>query len=299
MCSTHNLPMSSEQAPRRYYSLRTHAEPALSRLDLSQVRPLFSALFADFQDRGYFIEALGSACVDSGWEPGTFGNDPGRYVMRILRKPNVWPVPEKVDTYAESDLFDIIEFLYDHVSAPVVTDDTYFHPWGDCGYHYDVFDKAAEQRAFRDEVNALLRDYQDGYEISPEGEICFLGDLGLDTLLSASLPSIDVENVDARVEAAVTKFRRRGASLDERHDAVRTLADVLERLRPQFKGVLNHKDEADLFEIANRFGVRHNDAKQQTNYERPLWLSWMFYYYLATIHLAVRRIKLAAGAGTA
>jgi hypothetical protein len=81
--------------------------------------------------------------------------------------------------------------------------------------------------------------------------------------------------------------------MDERRDAVRDLADVLEFLRPQAKAVLASKDEADLFNLANNFGIRHHNAGQKTDYDPAIWLSWAFYYYLATIHAVTRLIEKA------
>jgi len=65
----------------------------------------------------------------------------------------------------------------------------------------------------------------------------------------------------------------------------------LEYLRPQLKEVLTKKDESDLFNIANNFGVRHHNESQKTDYDKPIWYSWMFYYYLATIHASLRLVE--------
>ena len=72
---------------------------------------------------------------------------------------------------------------------------------------------------------------------------------------------------------------------------MRDLADVLEFLRPQAKLVLASKDESDLFELANSFGIRHHNQRQKTGYDSAIWHSWMFYYYLATIHAVTRLIE--------
>jgi hypothetical protein len=72
------------------------------------------------------------------------------------------------------------------------------------------------------------------------------------------------------------------------------LADVLESLRPRLKSVISSRDEGDLFNIANNFGIRHKNDRQKTKYDENLWLSWMFYFYLATLHLAIRRLEKAA-----
>jgi hypothetical protein len=68
------------------------------------------------------------------------------------------------------------------------------------------------------------------------------------------------------------------------------LADVLESLRPKIKTALSSKDESDLFNIANNFEIRHKNSRQQSEYD-PIWLSWMFYFYLATIHAITHRLK--------
>ena len=106
----------------------------------------------------------------------------------------------------------------------------------------------------------------------------------------ADIPTNDT-NVQTRIDAAIIKFRRHGSSLDDRRQAVRDLADVLEYLRPNLKTLLSKKDEADLFNIANNFGIRHHNEKQKTNYDTAIWLSWMFYFYLSTIHVVLRKIE--------
>ena len=55
--------------------------------------------------------------------------------------------------------------------------------------------------------------------------------------------------------------------------------------------LLTKQDENDLFNIANNFGIRHHNDQQKTSYDTALWLSWMFYFYLATIHVVLRKIE--------
>lgn len=47
----------------------------------------------------------------------------------------------------------------------------------------------------------------------------------------------------------------------------------------------------DLFNIANNFGIRHYNKEQKTNYDQNIWLSWMFHFYLATLHASLRLIE--------
>lgn len=271
-----------------YYSVRTGKNPLSERFDLPALRELFRTLFVHFEDEGYFQEALGYECVDAGFVPGSLGHDLEGALLLELRKRDLTPIRSKIDSYAEDDLFDMIEFLYEHCSKPV---ERHYHSWSDCGWHCETFDREPGRQEFRAKVNKVLALYGPGYELSVDGELLTLADTGLDGLFEAPIPNVDPDNISARVEAARNKFRRYRSSLDERRDAIRDLADVLEFLRPQMKGVLTSKDEADIFNLANNFGIRHHNDRQKTQYDKPIWLSWMFYYYLATIHAVVRLIE--------
>lgn len=275
---------------RRYYSTRTGKNPDASRYDLPILLRLFSDFYLEFLDKGYFQENFGYYCVDAGDVSGKLGSNIEAQMFRAIRKPNLWPIQKKCESYSEDDLFDVIEFLYDHVSKPI---EGYFHRYADCGHHYDTFDKKIGQQEFRDCINQILCDYKEGYEISDNGEILELPEQGLENLLAANLPTYDPDNIEQRVQAAILKFRRYRSSLDERRDAIRDLADVLEFLRPQLKTIISKKDEGELFDIANNFGIRHHNDKQKQDYDKAIWYSWMFYYYLATIHAGLHLLKKA------
>lgn len=271
-----------------YYSVRSGKNPLSDRFDLPTLRDLFRTLFVHFEDEGYFQEALGYHCVDAGFVPGTLGHDLDGALLLELRKRNLTPIRGKIGDYAEDDLFDMIEFLYEHCSKPIKR---HYHSWSDCGWHCETFERESGRQEFRAKANRVLALYGPGYELSADGEILGLADTGLEGLFEAPIPGIDPENILARVEAARNKFRRYKSSLDERRDAIRDLADVLEFLRPQLKNVITSKDESDLFNLANNFGIRHHNSTQKITYDKHIWYSWMFYYYLATIHAVVRLIE--------
>ncbi len=211
--------------------------------------------------------------------------------MRHLRKRDFWPIEEKLSSYSEDDLFDVIELLYDLVSQPT---EGFYHEYENCGMHYSKYNQPSGQAEFRAEINEILSDYKDGYELAENGEIVEKADKGLETLLSAKLPSSAGENAQHRMEEAIALFRKRHASVTDRQNAVLMLAGIFETLRPKLKGVITQKDESDLFNIANNFEIRHQNDKQKTQYDRPLWLSWMFYFYLATLHFATRRLDVSS-----
>ena len=199
----------------------------------------------------------------------------------------MWPVQQYYVDYTEDDLFDMIEYLHEHVPKPI--DGTY-HNYGGCGMHWETFNKAEGQQEFREKINEMLALYREPFILDHNGDILLKPEKGFEKIFEADIPSND-QNVYLRVDAALLKFRKHGASLDDRRQAVRDLSDVLEYLRPHMKSLLNKKDEDDLFNIANNFGIRHHNDRQKTNYDTAIWLSWMFYFYLSTIHVVLRKIE--------
>ncbi len=272
---------------RRYYSVRTGKHPAGERLDLAALKKLFFAMFQKCERDGYFQRHLGINCTD-GYIEGTVG-DVASFVLFALRKENIWPIWQHWQGYSEEDLLDVIELLHDHASVPASEGE--YHRFNDCGYHYDQFDEGEGRRAFREDINLLLSDYDRGYELAESGEIVELADEGFDVLVRAALPPGSPARVEDRVRVAVQKYRRYRATPEDRLDAVRDLAGALEYLRAQLKGVLLPKDENDLFNIANGFAIRHQNATQKAEYDRDIWLPWMFYLYLSTIHASIRLLR--------
>jgi hypothetical protein len=128
----------------------------------------------------------------------------------------------------------MLEFLFDHISKPT---ERRYHEYSACGWHCTKFDRVAGQQEYRDKLNRLLRAYDSGFEISEQGEVVAIPPTGFEPLLHAALPHPDAGNVTSRVDAAIRKFRRHRSSIEDRRDAVRDLADVLEFLRPLLKGL--------------------------------------------------------------
>ena len=166
-----------------------------------------------------------------------------------------------------------------------------YHSWNNCGWHCHTFDREAGRTEFREKVNRILREYADGYELSKDGEILSLPQSGLEPLLEEPFPTHDPHNVDPKIQAAIRRFRRHRASPDDKRHAIRELADVLEFLRPKLTEVLTSRDENDLFNIINNFGLRHHNESQKVEYHKDIWYDWLFYFYLAAIHGAIRLMK--------
>jgi len=204
-----------------------------------------------------------------------------------IRKKNLWPIDNNAKSYSEDDFFDVMEFLFQHVSKPI---DGTMHSYNECGLHWETFNQADGRREYRERINQILQHYEKTFELSEKGEVLQSPEVGFEPIFNADVPSKDLNVVD-RINAATLKFRRHGSGIDDRRQAVRDLADRLEYLRPKVQTLLTSKDESDLFNIANNFGIRHHNDKQKTSYDAAIWLSWMFYFYLSTIHVVLRKIE--------
>jgi hypothetical protein len=246
---------------------------------------MISDVFEGLSREKWFDETFGTTCPDQREGGGLAGYDPAGYIYRRTWLQDAWPIERKLKGTDELTLFTLVEFLFDQVSKPVRTTGARYHEFGNCGYHYDKFDGSAGRLRWRTEVNDILQFYGEGFELDGTGHLRRIGQFGLRELLSAKLPkTADPTAVTTKVDHAVDKFRAGRSTLKDRQDAVRELADVLAFLRNDAQKFLERKDEADLFLVANNFAIRHNNDRQKRDY-RAGWLSWMFYWYLSTIHL--------------
>jgi hypothetical protein len=82
-------------------------------------------------------------------------------------------------------------------------------------------------------------------------------------LVDEVIEDADTECANA-VAHAVALFRARQATRQSRRSAVIELAGILERRRSLLKEHLLTRDESALFEIANKFDIRHRSEAQKT-----------------------------------
>ncbi len=265
---------------RAYWSARNgrRAVPVLTR---AQVLGLFGSLFVETETRGDFQEHFGYWCVDEGEVPGKFGPRVNDRLLLVLGHENVWPADKTVETWSDDTLFDMVEFMFDHVSRGVEGRN---HTFGQCGMHYSSFQAAPAQADFRARANELLTHLEPPYELTAAGEVVRTVPDGVAPLLTTAPRHLPKTQADM-VNAAITKYRAHRSTTTDRRDAVRDLADVLENLRVQVKEQMPQKDEAMLFQIANTFWIRHNKPNERREYDHEAWWAWLFYVYLASIAL--------------
>lgn len=287
-----------------YYSARTGKMPSPPRIGFPKLKTLSSLIIRKHIKNGYLEEAFGYRDL-KGWNEGLITDswsdeEINSFIFIELKKEGLWPIDRNIADYTEDDLFDIIELFYRIISKPSVVPDevnlaTYptFHLLAVLqpkGYlTHKEFSKAEAQKEYRDDINKVLVLYKDGFELSKEGSILIKLKDGLAELLVQPEYLIDNDNVESRIHRAVEKFQRSRSSIEEKIEAVRILADVMEYVDDLLggRGTMNgvQKDEQDLYNIVNNFGIRHSKKSQQRDYQKEPYLTWMFFSILATIRL--------------
>lgn len=263
---------------RRYYSSRKRP----GNLSLDELYGKLQGLYLLFRDKDYLKEKAG---ITKSQFP-----DAIQYEASIALTFQPFPITKwSSEEITEDHVFDTLEFLYDYVSKPfgwglTSTETGYTY------YDYNGYDEESGRAEFREKANAFLADYKSGYELTADGVVVELGTGGLQHILNAEITPYDEVHVDSKVRHAIGVWRKRRASVHDKKAAIRELADVFEWLKKarNLSTVLDRKDEAAIFEIANNFGIRHHDPRQKTNYDPGIWYSWIFHFYLATYHAAVR-----------
>jgi len=264
---------------RLLYSQRQGLRP--NQITLLQLKRVVEGLYGDWERAGLFQEWFGYDCVDAGQVPGKAGEHPSAYVFRQTLSDRIWPIPRHLADWSESELFDAVEFMWQYASAG--TDD-YYHPWNNCGFHFKQFDQHAGRERLRTELNPLLALYDTGYELTADGEVSQILKLHIAELIEAPLPIETPDEVARAIRRAVKLYRQRGSSADEWREAARELAGAFEFLRPQVQAVLSTKDDDLIFDLANRFHIRHSRSGQISRYDAR-WLRWVVEIYLSTLFL--------------
>ena len=274
--------LREHRTPRPYWSARHGAVTHGPSRSPDQLRVDFARLISSLQADGYLDRALPKLCVDDheGVEP-----DPEALLADRLGISGLWPL--QPNQWSENVFYDLIEVFHDLVARPRRRR---YHSWNQCGWHYRDFATDVGRALYRWKVNTLLeaggvelRLAEDGEDI---GRLVHRVDDARTDLIERTLASPD-RGVAGRVAHAIALFRGRAATEHDKRSAVVALALVLEERRQFLKTALFRDDEGALFQIANKFAIRHQDTKQRTDYD-PMFLDWIFWCYLSTIELSDR-----------
>lgn len=269
-----------ESASRPYYSQRggsnTSGEVSLEEL-VRRIRAVVNGL----NRKSFFAEVLGYDCVDSPYEKNATEETE---LETRLGKGRLASLAGGEWTF--DDLCDYVEMFHDLAARPKTG---FFHDYMGCGFHPTSFAKASGQTIYRWAINNVFAQAHWKYALADDGEdigwITHALSVGSELLISEVIASSE----DNEIPHAVSLFRSRGSSRETKRSAILSLAGILERDRDLVKELLQSKDEGALFEIANKFDLRHRKPGQREDYDIA-FLDWIFYWYLATAHL-VQQVK--------
>jgi hypothetical protein len=240
----------------------------------------FAALIGDLYRRGYFGRTLPPPCVDD-YEPV----EESTVLAERLGVPGLWPL--RTDTWDEDTFFGLIEVFHDLAVRPR---ERTMHSYNGCGWHYSAFGTDTGRALYRWRINRLLASAGLPLRLAKTGEdtgrLVRTVDEGRADLLQRALQGPD-PGVAERVAHAIALFRARAATVHDKRSAVITLAGLLEERRELIHDKIGTKDEGDLFGIANNFAIRHQRRGQHADYD-PIFLDWIFWWYLATLELTDR-----------
>lgn len=285
-----------DRAPRPYFADRqVPTDPSLTSgaPDLAGARQNWALAVQQLEQQGYLERVAPKPCVDD----DTDQTDPGEALAtavadRIGALPigQYWPLSP--DSWDDDTFFSLVEVFHDLVARP--RQRTY-HPYDNCGWHYSDFAVEPAQILYRWTINRILTRHGIDLQLAKSGE-----DVGRlirtpsdsrSALLSSVTAGATASNRD-EVDHAIALFRARGATAESKRSACVTLIGVLENRRDVVKSELLSKDEGALFEIANKFAIRHRKADQRSGYDE-VYLDWLFWWYLATVELINRLIVRA------
>lgn len=259
----------------KYYSERKNVLDEDYEIDLRNLKEYFLDVFYYFERQGDFKSAfIGIYSGERQLKAPAMGPSPEIYFLKHLRNSNIYPIEVYYNKYSQEELFTVIEILHNHIAR------------------YDIesqeYDFKQVQEEFREYINSILRFYDKGYFLNINGHILELPNDGLLELLKSKNEVIESELTKNKLETAMKMYLHHTSNREEKRKAINLLADIIEPFRYELQDILNEEWEINknkhdnlIFEIVNKFNIRHN--KTVMNYSEEIWFDWMFHYYISVI----------------
>ncbi len=265
---------------KKYYSYRKGAKEGNIRL--IGLKQLIKVLYEIYNERGAFYYEFGYHDFNHYYR-GNKGMKMGEDMLITFPGRKIWPINNYYLDYDENTCFDLLEYFHNNICK------VNNHKW-----HENLENlKTEERKKFRDEVNnKILSKYENGkYELMSNGEIYVRGSEHLRKIVFEHETSSNKFEIKEKIKRAIKTFFHYNSNIDDKREAIRTLANILELIRSDVKEHLLAKDEGRLFQIANEFSFRHLNNKQHVDYDKNIWFEWIFYCYLNTINTIVKIIE--------
>jgi len=284
-------------AVRRYFKQRkapveSSSPVAMSRAQRElQFQSEANEVLRELDANGYFHQGMEmSDCVD----------DEGPGHAQLMRRhiaqrggPDItWP-PVNLTEFPEraltpEDCYTLLEILHDTVARPRSVQ---WHDFDDHAF-YSNFDQRTGEAVLQWRINTLFDRCQLDFTMAAEGPdrgfvVSTVRDPRAELEAQVTTDTVDTTENNDLVTHAIALFRKRDSTAQDKRSACKDLADVLEHRRPLIKEHLPSKDEGLIFEIANKYWVRHHDASQHADYGEE-FLDWIFWNFLSAIELTNR-----------
>ena len=266
---------------KKYYAERNGLLTKSLKLSIGDVRDMFYSTYLYFYRKGAFNVAYAGVYEKIGGVnkqviSPTMAPSPDIYFAIRTQTQDVWPIDEAYLTYGENDLFTVIEILYDHI--------------GSYNYHTNKIDRSEFQTEYAEHINNILKFYGDGYYLEPaNGFVMKMPNIALKEQLQSDCEHVP-DDILERMRSASESFYRFDSDMETKKKAICSLADILESFREPLKQTLSQEYEINqnehdklIFEIVNRFNIRHDKADQLTDYSRDIWYEWAMQYYTSVI----------------
>ncbi|MDP2899072.1 MAG: hypothetical protein Q8Q12_21250 [bacterium] len=248
----------------------------------------------------WFGEAFPAECEDGGLNAGC---DTSKLKGALAAYNLIWPAdwPNEDGLFPDDpQIFDLIEFSYEHVAIPEA-----------CGFHsywrhdHYKYDQEKGRAKFTEDVNRVFERHGMAFELV-QGEVTRIAPTGLQEALAETVFKTGDNDLDRLLETARGKFLNR--SLDIRKEALEKLWDAWERLktiepgkdkRTQAKALLDkattepnlrarlEKEAMELTEIGNNFMIRHTETTK-TPITESVHVDYLFHRMFSLIQLLLK-----------
>ncbi|HEV2498298.1 MAG TPA: hypothetical protein VGY31_01805 [Terriglobia bacterium] len=277
------------------------SEPRVKEeLDGDLTRGLLTVINAKI-DENLFGGAFSEECPDGGGR--SIGCDleklrAGLAAYNVV-SPRVWP-NENGELPSDAQLFDLVEFLYEHAGLP---EPYAYHQF--FGHSHFSYDEKKGRARFEHEVNRFFERNGLAFELT-DGEVQRMAPSGLQEALASTVFRTGDADLDRLLETAREKFLNR--SLNVRKEGLEKLWDAWERLKTIEKGrdksaqvkaildksaaepVLRERLETEARElnfIGNNLMIRHTEVGKPPICESAQ-VDYLFHRMFAMIRLLLR-----------
>ena len=279
---------------KQIYSLRNGTSPEKKGIELDKLLDLFSQLYTQLLNHGYFAEYFGYSPKnnDQVFMSGKLENQLERdYDIHVkTKKSHLSPIENQFVTYSEDDLFDVIEYLFECVSLPIESNYKVYNN-GDFDRELFVHTKYSAEKGkknFTEKINELLSLYKKPFILAENGEIQNKVEDELSNLINYDIHLND--EYKEKLIRAKSKLLRHNATNKDKRDALGDLAHIVEYYYEKIEDKFKSPNENELFSIfkkaifniLNNFQIRHHNKNQKTNYDES-WLDSIFYIVLTYI----------------